>query len=201
MDKPGFNARLRQSLFGGLTGRRDTDVSGRPDGDLRRLLQTAFGEGRRPGGVDTRAAAEGLGVTQRTVQRWLAGQDRQSHGASPVHMKAIAAKARQAASTQAGRRAATAPVRQGRLSRNGARLTVRGKQGPMRAGNDYRRVRAVDFDLQPRDVDGLLSAYEQEGDKGAVRWLEKHADETYVADWSFESIQDLNLRDLEDPDL
>lgn len=200
MEKSGFSSRLRQALFSGLTG-RGGDVSGRPDGDLRTLLQTAFGEGRRPGGVDTRAAAEGLGVTQRTVQRWLAGAGRQSHGASPEHMKAIARKARQAASTQAGRRAATAAVRQGPLPRTGARLTVRGMQGPMRSGSDYRRTRAVDFDLEPGDVDGLLSAYERGGDRAAVGWLEGHADATYVADWSFESIDDLSLRDREDPDL
>lgn len=199
MDKRGFTSNLRQTLFGGLTG-RGGDVSGRPDGDLRAMLQTAFGEGRRPGGVDTRAAAEGLGVTQRTVQRWLAGADRQSHGANPEHMKAIARKARQAATTQSGRRAATAAVRQGPLARNGARLTVRGQQGPMRSGNDYRRFRAVDFDLGPEDVNALLSAYERGGDRAAVGWLESHADAQYVADWSFESISDLNMGDREDPD-
>ncbi len=193
MDKPGFTPDLRQTLFGALTGRAG-DVTGRPDGDLRGMLQAAFGEGRRPGGVDTRSAAQGLGVTQRTVQRWLAGADRQRHQANPQHLKAIASRARQAASTQRGRRTSVADVRQGPLARRGARLSVRGVQGPIRAGTDYRRLRRVDVELQPEDVDALLSAYERGGDRAFVSWLEGHMDQQYVADWGFESIADLELR-------
>ncbi len=194
MDKPGFTPQLRQTLFGALTGRAG-EVTGRPDGDLRAMLQGAFGEGRRRGGVDTRAAAQGLGVTQRTVQRWLAGTGRQRHGASPEHLKAIASRARQAASTQKGRRTAMAAARRGPLTRNGARLTVRGQQGPLRAGKEYRRMRRLDLDLQPEDVEALMSAYERGGDKAFVAWLEGHADAEYVADWGFDSVEDLELRD------
>ena len=38
-------------------------------------MRVIFGANAR-GGPDTRAAAKGLGVSQRTVQRWLHGQDR-----------------------------------------------------------------------------------------------------------------------------
>jgi hypothetical protein len=197
MDKPGFTPDLRQTLFGALTGRAG-EVTGRPDGDLRGMLQAAFGEGRRPGGVNTRAAAESLGVTQRTVQRWLAGAGRQRHRANPEHLRAIAARARQAATTQRGRRAALGAVRQGPLPRHGARLTIRGEQGPSRAGRDYRRFRKVDLMLSPEDVDAALSAYERGGDRGFVTWLEGHADQEYVNDWGFDRIENLEMRDPND---
>lgn len=188
MDKRGFTAGLRQTLFGALTGRAG-DVTGRPDGDLRAMLQAAFGEGRRPGGVNTRAAADSLGVTQRTVQRWLAGAQRQRHGASPEHMKAIARQARQAASTQRGRRAAVAAARQGPLARNGGQLTVRGKQGP----RGYERVRRIDLTVGPDQVQAALNAYERGGDRAFVSWLEGEVDQEYVAGWNVEEIEDFGF--------
>lgn len=190
MDKPGFTPGLRQTLFGALTG-RSGDVTGRRDGDLRAMLQAAYGEGQRPGSVNTRAAAQALGVDIRSVQRWVRG----TNGASPEHRKTIAKKAKQAASTQRGRRAAAAAVRRGPLARNGARLSIRGAQGPSRAGEDYRRFRKVDLLLGPGDVDGMLSAYEQGGDRAVVSWMEGHFDREYVADWGFDSITEMELRD------
>lgn len=193
MDKPGFTPGLRQTLFGALTG-QPGDVTGRPDGDLRSQLQAAFGPGRRPGSVNTTAAAQALGVSQRTVQRWLAGR----HGAKPEYRKAIAGRARQAASTQRGRRAAVAAARRGPLVRNGAQLRISGQQGPA-ADRKYRRPRSIDLGLDPQDVDALLTAYERGGDKGAVAWIEGHADAVYVDDWMFDSISNLELRDPYEP--
>lgn len=188
MDKEGFTPNLRQTLFGALTGRAG-DVTGRPDGDLRGMLQAAFGEGRRPGGVNTRAAADSLGVTQRTVQRWLAGAERQRHGASPEHMKAIARRARQAASTQRGRRVAVAAARQGPLARNGGQLTVRGRQGP----RGYERLRRIDLAVRPDQVDAALTAYERGGDRAFVTWLEGEVDQEYVAGWNVQDIEDFGF--------
>lgn len=194
MDKNGFTAGLRQTLFGALTGRAG-DVTGDPGGDLRAMLQAAFGEGRRPGGVNTRAAADSLGVTQRTVQRWLAGAGRQSHGANPEHLRTIARLARQAASTQRGRRAAVAAARQGPVARNGGQLTVRGKQGP----RNYERTRRVDLTVGPDEVQAALSAYERGGDRAFVTWLEGEFDSQYVADWNVDSIEDFRFGSA-DPD-
>lgn len=194
-DRPAFNAQLRQTLWAGLTGRAG-DVTGAPGADLRATLQAAFGEGRRAGSVNTRAAAQGLGVTQRQVQYYLSGQRRP--GAATRDR--IAAAARRAATTQRGRRTATAAVRRSPLGRTGARLTVRGKQGPIRAGTAYRRDRRVDVDLPRDDLDALLSAYEQGGDRAAVDWLSGYLDAAYVDNWSFENIDGLQLGDPEDPD-
>ena len=41
-------------------------------------------------------------------------------------------------------------ARKGPMSRYGAKLSVRGEQGPRRAGKDYRRFRKIDLILPPR---------------------------------------------------
>src|SRR5664279_1619399 len=98
MDKQGFTTTLRSLLFASLTG-REGDVSGQPTGDVPAMLTAAYGPGPR-GGVHTRAAAADLGVSQRTVQRWVAGEGHQRNRPAPEHLRTLARKARQAATTQ-----------------------------------------------------------------------------------------------------
>ena len=62
---------LRGKLFTALTG-RDADVSGQAGGDLRGMLMAVGGASRRTkSGIDLTKAAKSLGVSRRTVERWV----------------------------------------------------------------------------------------------------------------------------------
>lgn len=190
MDRDGFTPELRGRLFAAVTG-RGGDVTG--TGSVADMLRATYGETRR-GGVNTRAAAENLGVSQRTVQRWIAGANRPS----AAHQRDITGNARRTATTQRGRRAALSGPRRSSLSRNGARLNIAGAQGPSLDGKDYKRRRAVTLTLDPAAAQAMLDSYERRGDRGLVTWLEGYADEAYVSGWSFDSIDDITVDGLRD---
>ena len=62
---------LRGKIFSALTGQK-ADVSGKPTGDLRGMLLAVGGASpKTKSGIDLTAAAHKLGVTRRTVERWL----------------------------------------------------------------------------------------------------------------------------------
>lgn len=193
MERPGFTASLRSALFAALTG-REGDVSGQPTGDVRSMLAAAYGPGPR-GGINTRAAGHDLGVSQRTVQRWVAGEGHQRNRPSSTHLQTLAGKARQAATTRRGRRAALTGARSSPATRYGAKLSIRGVQGPTAAGREYRRPRQIMLQLDPDAVNDMLDAYEARGDKGLVGWLETYSSDTYVDGWGFDSIEHLDLDD------
>jgi hypothetical protein len=192
MDRDEFTPQLRATLFSAVTGRAG-DVSGTSD-DVRGMLEAAFGPGPR-GGVNTRAAAKELGVSQRTVQRWLAAEGRQRSRPRIDHLKDLTKRARQAATTKQGRRGALSPARKDSMSRYGAKLVVRGQQGPRRAGRDYIRYRRTDLVLDPADVEALRDAYEAGGDKAFMGWMENHFDQNYVDGWAFSRIESLDFTD------
>lgn len=180
--------RARAALFAGLTGRA---VPGGAQ-DTRSQLLAAYGTDNR-GRPNTRAAAAALGVSQRTVQRWITTTGRQRNRPRPDHAKALATRARQAASTKLGRTNALKTLAGDRASRHGASLTTRGIQGVRSAGRDYTRPRTVTLDLNPDQVQALRMAYIDSGDTGALRWLEAHFDREYAAGWGFDSLDSMNL--------
>lgn len=192
MERGGFTPKLRGTVFAALTG-HEGDVSGTGE-DVRGMLLAAFGPGPR-GGANTRRAAQKLGVSQRTVQRWLAAEGRQRSRPSPDHLKDLTKRARQVATTKRGRRTALAAARKDAMSRYGAKVVVRGDQGPRRAGRDYTRFRRTDLVLDPADVEAMRGAYEVGGDKEFVAWMEGHFDHNYVDGWSFSSIESLEVTD------
>lgn len=191
MDADGYDAGLRGRLFTALTGRAG-DVSGQRGGDVRNRLIAAFGTTAR-GGLNTRAAAAGLGVSQRTVQRWVAPQGRQRSTPSRSHDQAITRTARRAATTRAGRRAALAPTRASSMTRYGTKVTLRGNQGVVSGGRDYARFRAITLTLEADDATAMLDAYEAGGDRGLVEFLEGVADRDYAAEWQFGTINELDF--------
>ncbi len=135
----------RSTIFGALTGRSGASVSpGRGAPDVRGLLLAAYGFNKR-GGLNTADAAKDLGgVTQRTVQRWVATEGHQRIGKPRADtLQKLAKKSRQAATTQRGRKAALASFRatsKGKaLANRGGHLRVRGHQGPSAAGKTYKR--------------------------------------------------------------
>ncbi len=186
-----FDGQLRNTLFQGLTGRRDADVGGR-EASVTGMLQAAFGKGRRGAAVDTRAAARALGVSQRTIERWVKGDNQPRSD----HRKTLSRRARSAATTKRGRRAAIQePLIRAQAGR-GARLTLKGIQGPYRAGSDTARDRTIGLNLTPAQLQDLLNIYADAGDKAAMKWLEQLTDQDYLAGWGFDKIDRLGLDGL-----
>ena len=188
----------RSKIFGALTGRSGASVSsGRAAPDVRGLLLAAYGLNKR-GGLNTADAAKDLGVTQRTVQRWVATEGRQRIGKPKADtLQKLAKKSRQAATTQRGRKAALASFRgtpKGKaLANRGGHLRIRGHQGPSAAGKTYKRDRQIQLELTPADVEAMWSAFEQNGDEGVSKWMTNHADEQYVAGWEFERSDEMGI--------
>lgn len=188
-------AGLRGLIFTALTGQK-ADVSGRADGDLRGMLLAVGGaSAKTKSGIDLTAAAKKLGVSRRTVERWVkTAATGSGQRPSPHHAKTLATKSRQVATTKAGRKATLASSTLAKAARNrGARISVSGMQGPRAAGRDYLRVRTTQLELDPADVEAMVNAWEQGGDKGFMTWLGGHYDEEYVPGWSFGGIDDIEI--------
>lgn len=184
MDPKKLTPKVRNSLFRAMTGRGGDVTAG---ASLTDKLRAAFGPGPRGAVVNAKAAAEALGVSTRTVQRWVKGEIRNPKA---DHVQAITKAARQAASTKAGRKAALAVARDDRASKRGATLTIKGRQGPL----DYERHgRSVTLDLDPSQVRAMRDAWEAGGDNGVLRWTSSTLDQDYVADWNIVSIDDIRF--------
>lgn len=184
MDPNIFTPQLRARLFEVMTGRQG-DVTGQ--GSVADKLAAAFGPGRRGGRVNVAAAAKALGVTPRTVQRWVSGEIRNP---KPGTTKEINRRARQAATTKRGRQRAMAARRGDRAARRGAQLRVAGTMGP----RDYeRRGRVVNQALSPEMVDALRQAYEESGDQGLLEFTQQLLDREYVEDWNITDINDFRI--------
>src|ERR1700694_519869 len=170
-----------------MSGRGEADVA--EGASVPGMLQAAYGRGPRGGAVNARAAAQDLGVSPGTVRRWSAGTQRPS----PAHLKALQSAARRATTTKRGRRAATADFRassRGRQAlRTGDKLRVSGTQGP----RDYPRDREVAVDVSPDDLEAMLMAYEEGGNRGLHDWMTDYLDNNYVAGWEFLTIDHLGI--------
>lgn len=186
---------VRGRIFTALTGNRAADVSG-AGRDVRGMLLAIGGpSSKTQSGIDLTRAASALGVSRRTAERWVkAAATGAGQRPSPAHAKAMAGRARQAATTKAGRRAALGAVRAQRTFARGARLAVTGRQGPRAAGRDYLRDRTTMLDLDPADAEAMLNAYEQGGDKGFLAWATGHWGQEYLDGWGFETVEDVTVQ-------
>lgn len=183
----------RGSFFAAFSGLAKDVFSGKSS-DVRGMLTAVYGLTGR-GHVDTRAAAKDLGVSQRTVQRWIADDARQHNKPRREHLSKLQTKAKRAPTTKRGRRAAVSVAKQSAKGRSSqsrkGKLNVRGRQGVF-AGRDgkknyYVRYRTAHMDVNPDQMDAMWAAYADGGDKGLSTWLHEHSQD-YVDDWHFESI-------------
>ncbi|WP_298462682.1 hypothetical protein [uncultured Cellulomonas sp.] len=161
---------------------------------MRGMLIAAYGASRRDSSKpDTAAAAKSLGVSQRTVQRWLADPTRQHQAPRAATLHKLTTKARQAATTKRGRAQAIKQRPGG--TPPAMRVSVTGEQGP-RPGPGYTRYRTANFDLaDPTLSQGFINAYVDRGEAGAMQWLKDNADQTYNVDrWHFDNVDDVNIR-------
>lgn len=195
-----FTGKLRNTVFSALTG-IPGDVSGNTGAELRGMLMAIGGPAKTKSGINLTEVAAELGVTRRTVERWVTTDGTERGKPKPGTLRAVATKARQAASTQRGRAKALgrglagtgAGSRGAGISTYGTQIKVRGFQGPVVGGKPYLRDRTITMDLEAQQVQAMQAAYTQGGDKGFVRWVESQADEVKVAGWSVERIDSIEL--------
>ena len=187
----------RSSFFRALTGRANADVTGSTGGDVRGMLIAAYGASRRDSSKpDTAAAAKSLGVSQRTVQRWLADPTRQHQRPRTETLNKLTTRARQAATTKRGREKAIRDTLLAKGLPTGMRVSVTGIQGPARDYAYERGMRTCNFDLDdPSLSSGFITAYIDGGDQGAIDWLRDNSDLTYNMDrWYFGEVEDVDIR-------
>lgn len=188
-------AELRGKLFTALTGQA-ADVSGNTSGDVHGMLLAVGGaSGKTQSGIDLTKAAAKLGVSRRTVERWLrTATTGTGQRPSAGHAKLLAKKARQAATTIAGRRAALAESTLGKaITRRGARIALSGDQGPRANGRDYLRFRTTMLELDPSAAQAMLDAWQAGGDKGFMTWATQFWGDEYVPDWTFGDISSIEI--------
>lgn len=178
--------RTEDIVFEAVTGRRAPvrDPAAINSADVvRDQVITAYGRGRR-GGPDTAAAAQDLGVSQRSVQRWLSGQT----GLSPEHRQGLQRAAIRSARTKTGRRRALS--QQPRPT--GRDMKVKGSQGPSEGGVAYSRDRTVTRQLTADQVEDLQSRWTEDGHDGAMTWLNGNMQE-YLEGWRIERLDGLDF--------
>ena len=150
-------------------------TGGAQTSDVAKHLRTLYATTRTvttPGGVkkavtkiSTADAAKALGVSQRTVQRWLKGV----HNPKQVVMDTLKKKARQAVTTKRGRQQM---VRRARANQQipvgGVKVAVTGTQGP----RDYSRDRTIQQKLTPEEYENFRSAWAMGGARAPRASLE-----------------------------
>jgi transposase-like protein len=189
-------AGLRGKLFTALTGQA-ADVAGKADGDVHGMLLAVGGTSTKTqSGIDLSKAATKLGVSRRTVERWVkTAKTGSGQRPSLGHGKQLARKARQAATTIAGRRTALAESTLGKaITRRGARLAITGLQGPRANGREYLRFRTTMLDLDPLTAQAMLAAYQAGGDKGFMTWATTVWGDEYVPDWGFGEVASIEIQ-------
>jgi transcriptional regulator with XRE-family HTH domain len=176
-------------FFRRISGRREADSA--EGASVRGMLQAVFGRGPRGAAVNANEAARSLGVSRGTVRRWAAGTQKPSEG----RLAAIRSAARRATTTKRGRRTATAEFRAsaqgGQALVGGSKIWVSGYQGP----GDYanQRDRRVATNISPDQIEALLQAYEEGGDRGLREWMKEFFDNAYLAGWDFVTIDDFGI--------
>jgi len=189
---------VRQAVFTALSGQAG-DVSGKVDGPLLDMLRSVGGQSKRTqSGIDLTAAAAKLGLSRRSVERWV----RSDLKPSADHAMLLAKKSKQAATTQAGRREATAERRVAATAARRVRVSITGMQGPNipakfrnqdHRDRGYIRLRTTQMVLTPEDAQAMYDAYERAGHKGFMDWAQQHWGANYLEDWSFLEVKDVRL--------
>lgn len=204
---------VRDELFRKLTGLTDADVSSGGGGSLRgRLLAVGGASTTTKSGINLTRAAEVLKVSRRTVERWVRAADTGSgQRPSAEHAKLLATKARQAATTQAGRKATLgqSPLVQQMRAKSVVQVKVKAFQGPAAAplpgeplDTSYMRDRSTMVKIEGAEqIQQMLDAYAQHGDKGFLDWMQTtwgggpggEPVALYLSDWKFSEIDSIDF--------
>jgi predicted transcriptional regulator len=181
----------KDALFHAITRGRSISQGLPTDGhDLARILVESLNG-------STKEAAKRLGVSQRTVQRWLApaGRERRNPRSDSVErLRRVAARTPAVRNHVEVRRRLLAARRQARLASNKVRVRVRGVQGPVVKGVDYRRWRHIEFVLPGQGLSDVFDLWLAGADANALGALEALTEVYYgVPGWQFGALEVLEL--------
>ncbi|MER7498317.1 hypothetical protein ABT033_37730 [Streptomyces pharetrae] len=121
----------------------------------------------------TKAVAQRLGVSERTVQRWAAGDSKPRFG-NARKLKNFVRNDPQM------RRAQLSNLRQARIRNQGSRVKARGEMGVTAAGKKYRRTREIETELSPDAMNEIMERWLQGDDAGALDALNEALGNEYV---------------------
>lgn len=186
---------FREAVYQFVTGRQG--AAGAAEGDVRAQLIAAYGTSPRdPSRPDTAAAAKSLGVSQRSVQRWV----KRGGGLSTQHRSTLDRRARQAMTTKRGRARALAAAQRTGSNKpppgsKGRGISVGGVQGVVSSISDNYRDRDAAVQVTSEDLEQLQQFWVEHGDAGAAAWLHQHYDAHYTQGWHFQDIDDIGWSD------
>jgi hypothetical protein len=184
----------RGLLFTALSGRTGADIGESPRRSLRGQLLAAFGASPRdPDRPNTRSVATGLGVSVRTVNRWLARPDQQHTVPRTETLDRIHKAAQDAARTKPGRTAAVGDARNGPLGKRGMSITIKANQGPSE-GDGYSRSRKTVWNLSPDAAQGLFDAYTSQGENGALNYLMNNPELYSMDRWWIGEVESFDIK-------
>lgn len=183
-------AARRNKIFSGLSGRTPTPAK---DVGIKEMLQNVYGTVR--GGaesVDTKEAARRLGVSQRTVQRWIRGENKPKAD----NLKKLSTKNRQSVTTKAGRARTLRRAAQHHKALTGSkpvRVRVHGYQGI--ADSDHgMRQRNSQVKITAEEYSTLMQIAATDGEDAALGYLQAlYSDGRYPDNWEFRSIDEFRV--------
>ncbi|WP_270367018.1 helix-turn-helix domain-containing protein [Microbacterium algeriense] len=173
--------------------------------DVAKHLRTLYSTTRTittPGGVKKTVtsiskadAAKALGVSVRTVQRWLKGD----HNPKKTTMDAIRKKARQAITTKRGRQQMVRRARANQsIPGSWVKVAVSGRQGPLDASDPhYARDRTIQQKITPEEYENFRNAWAMGGDVAAREYLESVLSARYLPDWKIGHISSMNVNGVD----
>lgn len=182
------SAKQRGAVFAGLTGTKAPSADG--SADMRSMITSVYGKNAR-GGPNTAKAAKSLGVSQRTVQRWLKGTNKPK----PATFKKITRRNRQRMTTKRGRSSLAAQMKKSMGKAKHFDINVHGVQGPTPDPKNYSYLRHgnANSELSPEEYEKLLDAWAERGDQGALEFLQNHYSDNYVDDWHFHGVDGIRV--------
>lgn len=155
--------------------------------NLQMMLTEVYGAGRG-GRPNTKAAAADLGVSQRTVQRWVTNAS-QRNKVSAAKLAQVEQKFQTKQNSPTHRRTQLSPAREKRLRTTGAKVRF---NGTVSVSSD-RRKRKIEYRFTGDQLDPVIDAYLQGGEKGARQAFEDMLNDYYAEGMGIDSIDSLEF--------
>lgn len=174
-----------------------------PAGSLRSMIAGALTRSTPPGSVrgqiaelgGTRAAAQALGRSERTIRRWAQADRAPQRGGGQQALDQAVETYR---GTSQARRGRLNTRREARMRNHGAKVTFRGVAGPTNdsPGTSIKR-RNITWTLSPEGTAAIIDAYLANGEDAAIAELEATLAAEYMYGqgfgWTFQRVDALEF--------